>query len=1127
MAPIGGSELGEAPAETVLVRRGSAGSVTVKRKHHHHRSRVAIVNLKRSRSMPGLAFANDNDGLKTIEECSNDSVRQPPVNDTVKQLSDSARTVSGPPLTLLRRRSREQLANSARAVPGSPKLSLSRRKSRDYLVMEENYEVMMEKFQFRKLQRRPSVDSSWGSDRIAPLSDSDSTESAGNEVASILFAKELMGRRPSLHRIVRQIRHSLWIRLSKPMAPDSTVQQCIQIVLLAFFGFQIVFVPLHYGFMPGPLPSMAVLHVLIECVLMLDCVLQFNVAFYSKGRLVVDRRKIAQRYATTWMIPDVLSSIPVDTISLIETGSIDLSREVIGIWQSVPRFAHIVVAVKVFWVLRLFRHGRDFWKWLAFSRYSHLLRIMQMMGLVVLTTHYVACFWEILCPTTPPEPPYTSEVVKARYAHSFYNAIQLIQGQSIETTNTAQEVYASLAILVGSLVLALVFGNVAMLVANFNANSKNYQRKLENVFATMKKLQLPQELQERIHQYYDHLWLAYESLDGDIVKFSRELSHTLALEVGLCKYMGLVLNICYWRECSPDFVTQILLRLVVRVYLPDDYVMRQGEVGDQLFMINQGVCELTLDEHCCEHSTPIVSAPIGSTAIEPRISFKSSKCSPAGRRLLPGQAFGELALIMNYQRTTNVRALSHVEMCVIYRRDFQFLLSRYTKDRRNVLVALLKPNMIHVERLPEMLRDEIATATAAVNVTNPNLPAELQRHGVLEKVVDAIILDGEDEHVQFGIRRHKPKKVDVERPAVPTSTCPTCQTGFTPHESKIPEPEEPPSGPSVATVESDPPAPSLVLPASRSSGASALPPKKEFVTLPPLENASMYSHSMAGQTRRLEEQMKEQQSQLAGLMRGMQELNVCLREMRHALARQQAPSTLEELGLLGPIKNRPSRPRSLSWRAGLGNRLRLPGVTLPSSRRNSFDASNSDASTVRSISQKQLRVLVRLHGVGKRAINGYYNRYDDRYPAALDALEISRNDFQMCMIAVNQTCDGNFPDTVWLVLGYVLLVLTCGLSYYCWAQTFTDELETKMSRIMQRINCKDVFLDQHLQWSLRQGGYETWIEIAQWYDPPQRRATAGSTEHSALYSPTARTGSLPSSSPPLFDGRSSIPPATW
>ncbi|TMW67043.1 hypothetical protein Poli38472_012159 [Pythium oligandrum] len=305
-----------------------------------------------------------------------------------------------------------------------------------------------------------------------------------------------------------------------------------------------------------------------------------------------------------------------------------------------------------------------------------------------------------------------------QYLSDFYYCTLLLQGQGDSSgTTPMQNLFSTLAVVLGSLILAIVFGNVGMLVSNFNANSTNYQRKMETVFATMNKLQLPHDMRERISLHYEHLWEEYEPLDGDIVRFP-QLTHTLALEVGLYRYMNLILKMSYWRECSPDFVTQIVLKLVARVYLPDDYVLRQGEVGDEMYMVNRGLCEFAEDEKTeddsiglstkgsgCEssdNSAPAlhvrraysnetlpsssgIEASDEAGAVHPVPSLKPV----VGTSIASGESFGGMALLMNYPSKTGVRAVTYIEMCVLERTKFQQLLARYPDDRRRVLRSML------------------------------------------------------------------------------------------------------------------------------------------------------------------------------------------------------------------------------------------------------------------------------------------------------------------------------------------------------------------------------------------------------------------------------------------------------
>ncbi|TMW58780.1 hypothetical protein Poli38472_006925 [Pythium oligandrum] len=261
-----------------------------------------------------------------------------------------------------------------------------------------------------------------------------------------------------------------------------------------------------------------------------------------------------------------------------------------------------------------------------------------------------------------------------------FEALCLLQGQGDGTRSNsiAANLFSILTVLLGSVLLAIIFGNVAMLVANFNANSTNYQRKLESAVATMDKLHLPGPLRRRIHQYYAYLWGEYESLDGDVSGFSKELSHTLELEVGLCRYMNLIVDVPFWKDCSPDFVTQIVLNLVIRVYLPDDFVFCQGEVGNELFMINHGICDVYHGENTLNYR-PDSYKSLATTVLEP------GKATNGCVRMETGAVPGEMSLLMNYRRTANVLAVTHVEMCILKRETFQQLTTQYPEDRRVVL----------------------------------------------------------------------------------------------------------------------------------------------------------------------------------------------------------------------------------------------------------------------------------------------------------------------------------------------------------------------------------------------------------------------------------------------------------
>uniref|UniRef100_K3X563 Cyclic nucleotide-binding domain-containing protein n=1 Tax=Globisporangium ultimum (strain ATCC 200006 / CBS 805.95 / DAOM BR144) TaxID=431595 RepID=K3X563_GLOUD len=557
----------------------------------------------------------------------------------------------------------------------------------------------------------------------------------------------------ALKRKLRHAWHDTAAQLTTPLSPFSTASRVRGVVLLLVFLVHALNFPIQIAFSQSRSDEYRLLYdidIVTEVVFVVNFLLSFNTSFIDKrGALVTNRREIAWHYLKGWCFLDFIAAVPVEFITWLTIGNSHEGRisSLHILFDGIFRTQRLVQIVRMFRMISIAyvsrSPGKSIWAWLLYSRYSHLLRILWIVVLIVLIAHYMACCWKLLAVT-----PSSLSIVE-QYAENFNDALQLLQGQGLETKTAAQNVFASFAVVLGSIMLAVVFGNVAMLVSNFNANSTNYQRKMESVFAVMSKLQLPALLRERIHQYYEHLWREYESLDSELVKFAKNLTHNLSLEVVLFKYMDLVMNVPFWHECSPDFQKQLVLHLQVRVYLPDDFILRRGEVGDEFYMINRGSCELTTGPNSFEQATAPLHPP--RTAASDAQRTDASRCTTSGyygngvsgtrglesiatddddrtenerhlrrsrlrtertndgridngapsahsqeraptsklTRLIRGQAFGEIALVMNYERTANVRAMTYVEMCVLTRTDFQMILTRYPEDRRHVISKIL------------------------------------------------------------------------------------------------------------------------------------------------------------------------------------------------------------------------------------------------------------------------------------------------------------------------------------------------------------------------------------------------------------------------------------------------------
>ncbi|GMF40500.1 unnamed protein product [Phytophthora fragariaefolia] len=654
-----------------------------------------------------------------------------------------------------------------------------------------------------------------------------------------------VGSRPRpLPRFKKRVR-AILTRLRTPMSPFSRTARLRSFFLLIAFCVHTLGFPYEEAFHDGGRSWFISIDAATEMIFLAEFLLAFNTSFVNKrGVLVVSRRHIAWNFLTGAFVFQLVATVPLITIEMMSNGGPESAAQSELRSNAFERFSHTLIDMvirshRIVHILRLLREvgqvrdariDKSLLGWLLYSRYSHLLRIVWIVGAVMLIAHCVACCWRLLLIDSstidassvmartcgaPIDPTVELEV----YAECFYVAMQMLQGQSLTTRSARENVFASCVNLLGSIVLAVIFGHVAMLVANFNANSTAYQRKMESVFAGMTKMQLPAPLRERIHQYYAHLWREYEALDGaPLERFAKELSHNLTLEVVLFKYMELAMHVPFWENCSPDFQKTLVLSLDTRVYLPDDFIVRRGEVGDEFYMINRGMCELVGSTDTQEHATeplarrrsvatehgehPADTSTLYTTSYDgtiypdrdelghgahhrgrsARAAARYAHVSPDAftqmnasvKALTRGQAFGEMALLMNYQRTANVRAMTYVEMCVLSRTAFQAVLTRYPADRKHVISQILITSLENNERfgipcpLTAMVRsvfagevDGVATGDKFITprraakliawAVNPDVEDDSIKFALSAKLKDQLVVVRDQE---FGVPTH-------------------------------------------------------------------------------------------------------------------------------------------------------------------------------------------------------------------------------------------------------------------------------------------------------------------------------------------------------------------------------------
>ena len=414
--------------------------------------------------------------------------------------------------------------------------------------------------------------------------------------------------------------------------PGSTVKYLWDVFILLLTIYTAIEVPAELVFSYDFPPLIFHLDHSISAFFLLDVIVNFNTALIVKGKVVRNRKTVAGRYLKTWFLIDFLSAVPISF--LFHTPFSELNR--------------------LFRLLRLLR----LLKLVRLANFLHklgttasinpvIMRMMFFVFWIIMFAHWVACGWVALGGITDEmAPTHLMKYLLALY-WSFTTLTTVGYGDiSPSFDSPTQTIYAIVIMILGAGMYGYIIGNIATLLANIDVAKANFTEKMERLNAFMKYREVPIELKSKILDYYDYVWesrLGYD--ESDVLD---NLPISLRREVSLHINRDIIEKVPLFRGASSEFFRDIVLSLRLVVFLPGDYIIKKGELGEEMFFINRGVVEVVSDNGRDVYAT-----------------------------LTEGNFFGEMALLLSMPRTANIRAADYCDLYTIDKKTFERVLERY------------------------------------------------------------------------------------------------------------------------------------------------------------------------------------------------------------------------------------------------------------------------------------------------------------------------------------------------------------------------------------------------------------------------------------------------------------------
>jgi len=411
---------------------------------------------------------------------------------------------------------------------------------------------------------------------------------------------------------------------------------CDLLMVIAVFASGII---IPYRMVSGQDPT-DFLYWLITIIFCMDIILTFNTEVKTGLTVLADRKSVAKHYLTTWFLLDLLATLPLAPL--------------FGLFAP-----HDVSGTLVYQILILFRLLRLLKLVKISTTFNALQELVNippaLMRLIVflfwfaLIAHFMSLGWIAIG---------AGEATRSfgdQYIRALYWCITTIAtigygDYTPDHDSNLQIIYTIIAQIIGVGMFGYIIGNVATLIVNIDTARADFRAKMEEVRNYMRIKHIPAPIQDRVKNYYNYLWQTQKGITD--VDFLLTLPKTLRLEISLYLNRGILDKVSLFKNADDVFIHEVIEELEPLVFLPGDFVMRQGEFGDCMYFLSTGSMEVMINEKQVDILTE-------------------------------GSPFGETALIQNKKRNASIRAISYCDVYRLSQHSFEQLRRKHPEfDKR-------------------------------------------------------------------------------------------------------------------------------------------------------------------------------------------------------------------------------------------------------------------------------------------------------------------------------------------------------------------------------------------------------------------------------------------------------------
>jgi len=408
-------------------------------------------------------------------------------------------------------------------------------------------------------------------------------------------------KRPNANTIVISSCSCLSFKIPWPiMSPESKYRMSWDLCGLVFIIFETYTIPFDIAFQVIPEGFIYWWMSFVNMYFMADIVVSFMTGFRSQtGVLVMSASRIAKRYSRGWLIPDILAGVPWEWL-----------QGIVPVSGSGLQITKMLRLLRIARLLRLVRSDIMTDRVKMIIEANPLLvfanGVARVLFILFGITHWAACIWYSIGDNDK-GPTWVKAHVEQnadrteRYMYSLYftlTTMTTVGYGDITPTNYSEVCFASILLLVATVVFAALMGSLTDLIGNLNSENNIRTEKVMMLSRYMTWRSVPRDLFTAVRKHLLYLWETNKGYDAYEDEIKEQLPPVLRKE--LCYHIyGRILRSAPFLAWMRDY--EICLKDLSNIVQPlilskGDSLFRVGTSNEATYMLISGKVRISLNE---------------------------------------------------------------------------------------------------------------------------------------------------------------------------------------------------------------------------------------------------------------------------------------------------------------------------------------------------------------------------------------------------------------------------------------------------------------------------------------------------------------------------------------------------